>query len=635
MSSKQQHVDKPNISPVLFMDVDGEPMSFFLRPGPVKRKLQPFITAGGGLLCNVQQPGAILLIDPEERGSFPETTAHWYVSTQYISDCVEKDEQLNLDDYRLNPEVSRRKSARLNNSASGLSVGRIGYTAEDDAAILSYVSNHKTEIGGNRLWQEMEKQQVTTHSWQSMKYRYRVRLAKKQTEVVEAETTAEEAEAADGETKVEGKQETEVEKPSSADDAASPQKPSTESDLTQIDAQFIPAQSKTPETSEAQTSICPQEQVQHVNPQTEEQPLENSQVEIVEAETCNSPQPEGPRSDPPTDAQPIPAESTETAEPQTSVLEDSPPAQPKSLPDTSAQKKLEEKQKASPRLEQQQRRLTRRQLQLEEPEHYGKKLRSSLSSVEQLTSSPQPLRKTKSQSLGKDSTVDQPPSKKAKVKSAAAVEEVGKSPQEENEQAMVSETTQADAESISVPQNGEKKKEKRRLGILEMATKEFEDESESDEEAAPALRNTTETALMQPPPTEPPLPTPDTAASSKSNPEPRADLQEDEEETETSTSDCLPPSGRPEPSVNKPPVVNGTSTAHLFIFDRESQEEESQSVIGPAGRGQAANQRADEGDEPGFGHCDQSAVEDQRRVLCCSRPSFESRLRLRTVLDAQ
>lgn len=77
MSSKQQHVDKPNISPVLFMDVDGEPMSFFLRPGPVKRKLQPFITAGGGLLCNVQQPGAILLIDPEERGSFPETTAHW------------------------------------------------------------------------------------------------------------------------------------------------------------------------------------------------------------------------------------------------------------------------------------------------------------------------------------------------------------------------------------------------------------------------------------------------------------------------------------------------------------------------------------------------------------------------------
>lgn len=77
MPSKQQDVVKPNILSVLFMTVDGEPMSFYLRPGPVKRKLQPLITAGGGLLCNVQQPGAILLIDPEERGSIPETTAHW------------------------------------------------------------------------------------------------------------------------------------------------------------------------------------------------------------------------------------------------------------------------------------------------------------------------------------------------------------------------------------------------------------------------------------------------------------------------------------------------------------------------------------------------------------------------------
>ncbi len=77
MQSKQQDVAKSDISPVLFLTVDGEPMSFFLRPGPVKCKLQPLITAGGGLLCNVQQPGAILLIDPEERRSIPGTAAHW------------------------------------------------------------------------------------------------------------------------------------------------------------------------------------------------------------------------------------------------------------------------------------------------------------------------------------------------------------------------------------------------------------------------------------------------------------------------------------------------------------------------------------------------------------------------------
>lgn len=45
-------------------------------------------------------------------------------------------------------------------------------------------------MGGNRIWQEMEKERVTSHSWQSMKYRYRVRLAKQQSEAVE-ETTAE------------------------------------------------------------------------------------------------------------------------------------------------------------------------------------------------------------------------------------------------------------------------------------------------------------------------------------------------------------------------------------------------------------------------------------------------------------
>ncbi len=43
-----------------------------------------------------------------------------YVSTQYIHDCIEKDEQLNLEDYRLNPEVVPRHSARLsNNKESG------------------------------------------------------------------------------------------------------------------------------------------------------------------------------------------------------------------------------------------------------------------------------------------------------------------------------------------------------------------------------------------------------------------------------------------------------------------------------------------------------------------------------------
>ncbi|XP_035517146.1 telomeric repeat-binding factor 2-interacting protein 1 [Morone saxatilis] len=588
MPSKQQDVAKSNISPVLFMAVDGEPMSFFLRPGPLKLQLQPLITAGGGMLCSIQQPGAILLIDPDERGSIPETTAHWYVSTKYIHDCIEKDEQMSLEDYRLHPEVVPRQSARLHNikeRSPGLLGGRIPYTTEDDAAILSYVSKHKTEIGGNRLWQEMAKQRVTSHSWQSMKYRYRIQLAKKQSEVVEVTAKEEESEAAEREIKVEENQETDVEKPSRAEDAASPQKHSTESDQTQIDDQFIPAESTQPETVEGQTSVSPEGEVQHMNPQTDKQPAGSAQVET---EVFNSPQPEGPCFDPQADAPPIPAESTEpeTDETQTkvspqkdSVPVDSPPAQPKSLPSTSSQKKPKEKQESSPRLEQPPRRLTRRQLQLDEsPEPYGKKLRSASSSAEQSSSSPQPLRKTKEavkSALQKDTTVDQPPTKRARGKSVSETE----SQQEESGQATVSETTQA--ESDSVPQKAEKKKEKRKLGILELATKEFEDENESDEDETPDLQNPTETATKQPTSTKPPVPSSDPAVSTQSNPERGPGLQENVQENQASSSKSLPETGCPVPAATEPPsAVKATSKAHLFIFDNESQEEDFESIFG-------------------------------------------------------
>nr|XP_046239276.1 telomeric repeat-binding factor 2-interacting protein 1 isoform X2 [Scatophagus argus]XP_046239277.1 telomeric repeat-binding factor 2-interacting protein 1 isoform X2 [Scatophagus argus] len=589
MSIKQEDMAKPNISPVLFMAVDGEPMSFFLRPGPAKRKLQPLITAGGGMLCSVQQPRAILLLDPVEGGSVAETTAHWYVSTQYIYDCIEKDEQLNLEDYRLNPEVVQRQSARLNNnreSSPGLLGGRVAYTAEDDAAILSYVSKHMSEVGGNRLWQDMEKQRVTSHSWQSMKYRYRVRLAKKQSEVVEGaeENGAEEdAKVAERETKVEGNQEAEPQKPMSAEDPASPH--TAESDVTQIEAQSIAVENRQPEVVEAQTSTCSQGEVQHVTPQTDKEPDESTKVVTVEAETYNSPQPEVRCLDSPADAHPIPAESTEpeTDGPQTvvppqkeSVPEDSPCSLTKSLPDTSSQK--EPKEKSSPRPHQQQRRSTRRQLQLEEssPESYGKKLRSASSFPEQLSSSPQSLKKTKSAIKSpsqQDTTVDQPPSKKARGKSVAAVAD---SQQEESGQAAVSEATLTAMESVPTPRKGVKRKEKRKLGILEMATKEFE--SESDEDKVSDLQSPAETVTVQPISTEPSLPTPATAASTQSNPEPGPSLQENVQETQDSHRNCLAVAGCAEPAATE--VVDTTSKAHLFIFESESQEEDSQSSLG-------------------------------------------------------
>ncbi|XP_056252189.1 telomeric repeat-binding factor 2-interacting protein 1 [Seriola aureovittata] len=552
MPLKEEDVAKSNISSVLFMTAEGEPMSFFLRPGLVKSKLQPLITSGGGMLCNVQQPGAILLIDPEERGSLRETTAHWYVSTKYIYDCIEKEERLNIEEYRLNPEVVPRHSARLfNNYKEGffkLLGGRAAYTPEEDAAILNYVSNHKSETGGNRLWQAMEKQCVTSHSWQSMKYRYKVQLAKKKPEVEKVKT-------AEGEIKEAGSQETDVQK-SPNEDAASPQKHSASTDLTQIDTQLLPAESTQPEN--------------------------------VEAETSNSPQPGEPCLDPQTDAHPIPAESPEPAraEPQTTVSpqkEGAPEDSLQSLPNTPTPKNTKQpKQRASPKLEQPQRRLTRTHLELElssSPQPYSKKLRSSSTSPEKLSSSPQPVNNTKSAvklAAQKHTATDPPPSKRARGKSVAPVAE---SRQEESEEAAVSEIQQTDEESTSSPQKAEKKKEKRKLGILELATKEFEDESESAEDEAPDLRNPTETAAIQPTSTEPlSSVTAADPASTQSNPEPGPSLQGKAQLTQSPSSNRVPETGCPEPAASE--AVHAASRPHLFIFDRESQEEDSQSLDG-------------------------------------------------------
>nr|XP_040060215.1 telomeric repeat-binding factor 2-interacting protein 1 isoform X2 [Gasterosteus aculeatus aculeatus] len=548
MVSEQQNGAKRNISPVLFMTVDGEPMTFFLRPGPAKLKLQPLITAGAGVLCKVQQPGAILLLEPEERGSISESTTHWFVSTQYIFDCIEKNEQLNLEDYKLNPVVVPRQSARLNNKkeiSTGHTEGRLSYSAEDDAAILTYVSKHKSETGGNRLWQEMEKQSVTSHSWQSMKSRYKARLAK--SEVVKVATTEEDTKPAESKTKVKDHEETAVQKASRPEDPASAQTRLMETDQTQV------------------------EEVKHVDPQADEQPSESKCGEAAEAETSNSPHPEGPCLDPQTDT----AESgePEAEEPQTHVMSPqksapcgSPPAEPEYLHDTSSPKKSKEKQKVSPKLDQLERRATRRQLAPEMPrlpEPYSRKLRSSTTSPGRPPASPQPSKKTKS-ALQVDTVGEQPPPKRPRGDSGAAGEE-------ETGEAAVPET-QAGTESNSAPQ---KKKEKRKLGILEMAIKEFEDGSESDEDAGPDIQTPTEAAATRPTSAErlpPPSDTATGAVSTASSPELVASPQGDTQEAE-------PPAGNGLPAPVASEAVDAPSKVHLFIFDSESQED-SQSIIG-------------------------------------------------------
>ncbi|XP_056304225.1 telomeric repeat-binding factor 2-interacting protein 1 isoform X3 [Danio aesculapii] len=170
---KKEEVSK--ISPVLFLDPGGQSMRFFVRPGPTKMQLHPLITSGGGNLCRNQEPGAILLIDPTDATNATPNTGQKYISTKYIRDCVEQNQQLDPKDYAITIGPSVQTRMALRNQGSG----RLGYSLEDDAAILKFIEKRQQDAKGNLVWKEMEKRRVTEHSWQSMKDRFLKHLQQK------------------------------------------------------------------------------------------------------------------------------------------------------------------------------------------------------------------------------------------------------------------------------------------------------------------------------------------------------------------------------------------------------------------------------------------------------------------------
>ncbi|XP_061639942.1 telomeric repeat-binding factor 2-interacting protein 1 isoform X2 [Phyllopteryx taeniolatus] len=509
MASEGQDVTQCSISPVLFMTVEGEPLAFYLRPGPIKSKLQPLIKAGGGIMCNVQKPGAILLIDPEEKGTVSENTAHRYVSIQYIHDCVEKDEQLNLEDYRMKGGTVPMRSPKsgdgdvMSHANSG---GRQAYSPDEDAAILNYVSRQKSEIKGNRLWQRMEKERVTTHSWQSMKAHYKSHLAQKQSEdVEEAEAVGEDAKNND---------KAEVSDSPSCEDASLPQvdcepgdPPQTNSadELTQID--LLLASEKGPLGDvQAQTSVPPQPEEKILNlPGDKIQQATTAEAEMCVCSRSEESTEPGPdqlqaKTSPQNEQTPESTDPT-SSEPQSDGSTSNDVVQPVRVPRHSLRSSVH------------------RRFEDSEEEPYTTKLRSSSSSssaaasVRRLPSSPPTPRRTRSalSFLQEETREEEPPSKRAKGESssatadeapeeataaieeeaavaggekeaaaeeeaaAAAAEEAAESQQEDVEQPPA--TPQAGPSHVNQPSESKprqtQRKKKRKLGIIERATKEF------------------------------------------------------------------------------------------------------------------------------------------------------------------
>ncbi|XP_061220999.1 telomeric repeat-binding factor 2-interacting protein 1 [Neopsephotus bourkii] len=148
-----------NRSRSLFLCDNGNPMRFYVRPGMAKLRLAPLVLAGGGRLCRVQEPGALLLAQPGEAA--PDGS----VSTEYVTECVRRNERLPLDPFRLPAAPAA--------AAAAAPRGRLAFSPAEDAALLRAVRERgEARARGRALWQELERARLMPHSWQAMRDRY-------------------------------------------------------------------------------------------------------------------------------------------------------------------------------------------------------------------------------------------------------------------------------------------------------------------------------------------------------------------------------------------------------------------------------------------------------------------------------
>ncbi|NXD74670.1 TE2IP protein, partial [Eolophus roseicapillus] len=106
----------------LFLWDNGSPMRFYVRPGLAKLRLAPLVLAGGGRLCRVQEPGAVLLAQPGE------AAPGGAVSTEYVTECVQRNERLPLEPFRLPAAPSSATAAAPR--------GRLAFSDAEDAALM-------------------------------------------------------------------------------------------------------------------------------------------------------------------------------------------------------------------------------------------------------------------------------------------------------------------------------------------------------------------------------------------------------------------------------------------------------------------------------------------------------------------
>ncbi|XP_013084574.2 telomeric repeat-binding factor 2-interacting protein 1-like [Biomphalaria glabrata] len=182
-----------NFSVILFRNYeDFSPKIFFVKTQD--DELSSLIEKGGGYITDNASEADVLLCETRN----DPLINNGYLPFSFITDCIVKNRFIHTDNYRaevlgLNPSTSKDinvsdntgdenvlgpvESTRVKLSQDDFT-GRKKYTLSDDLNIIKYLINNDvyTKTGGNVVWKQMESLQVTQHTYQSMKARFKLIL---------------------------------------------------------------------------------------------------------------------------------------------------------------------------------------------------------------------------------------------------------------------------------------------------------------------------------------------------------------------------------------------------------------------------------------------------------------------------
>ncbi|XP_074651557.1 telomeric repeat-binding factor 2-interacting protein 1-like [Tubulanus polymorphus] len=159
----------------IFVDENGDALTFYIRPSKEKRRIRSLIVKNGGQLISNPgvDEGCIRLI---EEGTLVIQKGN--ILSRFIDDCLKADRLLDKERYLIKDfGVARLHSVEDDDHGVSNSIltstkekvtlmakcsGRKKYTYQEDMDIIRYLIKNKRyrDTKGNSVWKEMEEEQV-------------------------------------------------------------------------------------------------------------------------------------------------------------------------------------------------------------------------------------------------------------------------------------------------------------------------------------------------------------------------------------------------------------------------------------------------------------------------------------------